>query len=308
MRIACLGLALVDAVSWPLDHYPSQSQPQVNTTHVRLQPGGGATNVAAVTARLGLTARLFAKVGDDFCGRFLCEEVAAAGVDASTVYVDPIEPTPFTFVGIGSNGERTFTHTPGCNRTFSLDEVDRDALLESDALVMPDIFALPRIDGQPAVEMLALARQRGIRTLIDETHGMGPSRPLFELMVKEADVLAPSFQDLSAIYPRVEARVLALHLLRLGARAVVLKMGAAGCLVAENGHVHRVVAQSTNVIDATGAGDAFDAGLIVALLQGETIESAAEVATLVAAKSLQAVGAAAGVPSYSAIRDSNSAK
>ena len=308
MNIACVGLALVDALSWPLSDYPTSLRPQVNTSHVRLQPGGGATNVAIVTARLGLSPRLFASVGDDFCGRFFRDEVAAAGVDASTVSVDPTEPTPFTYVGIGLDGERTFIHTPGSNRTFSLNELDRRAVLECDALVMPDVFALPRIDGQPTVELLALARQRGIRTLLDETYGLGQSRPLFEVMVREADILAPSFQDLSGMYPGVEARALALHLLQVGARSVVLKMGALGCLVAENGKVQSVATKPITVVDATGAGDAFDAGLIVALLLGETIESAAEAASFVAAKSLQAVGAAAGVPSYSAVREAISSK
>jgi sugar/nucleoside kinase (ribokinase family) len=253
---------------------------------------------------LGFTARLFAKVGDDLSGRFLLEQLAAAGVDTSAMRVDPTDPTPFTYVGIRPDGERTFIHTPGCNRTFSLAEVDHEALLECDALVMPDTFALPGIDGEPAAQLLALARQRHLRTLLDETQGMGPSRPPFELMVREADVLAPSCEDLSLLYPTLEPRDIALHLIGLGARTVVLKLGSAGCLVADEGAIYAVPAPPATVVDSTGAGDSFDAGLIAALLQGEKVRPAAEIATWVAARSLEAVGAAAGIPLYTVVRDS----
>jgi sugar/nucleoside kinase (ribokinase family) len=301
--VACMGLALVDALSWPLREFPTPGKhPQVTTDHYRFQPGGGATNAALALAQLGTSVRLFAKVGGDLLGQFLVRSLELAGIDTSGVIVAASEATPFTFVGVLPSGERTFIHTPGANRGFTLNECDLDSVFDCDALLMPDTFALPSIDGRPAAELLTAARGNGLLTVLDETFGFGLAHAPFEAMLSGASVVVPSQQDLESLYPGLTPIEMLEHLSRLGAQSVVLKLGSEGCIVSTEGRITPIPAKATKVVDSTGAGDCFNAGLVSALLHGESLETSAAIATEVAAISLQSVGGAVGIPAYSTVR------
>lgn len=275
-----LGVAVVDAISGPLERYPEpRSLPQVITERVEFCPGGGAVNAAATLAQLGVPTRLFTKVGDDQNGRLLIDTLAGYGVDTSTVTVSSGESTPFTFVGLHRGGERTFIHTPGSNLTYDATDLDREALFDCSFLLYPDLHVLPRLDGAPAASLLREAKSRGVVTVVDECWGLGPRRELFETVAAEAHVLLPSVDDLAAIYRDsggdVDPRALAAVLLQLGPRIVVMKLGSDGALVAAGDAYERVPAQATDVVDATGAGDAFNVGFIVGLLRAGVADAAA---------------------------------
>ena len=83
---------------------------------VGFMPGGGAANTSGALGKMGLSAGAFSKVGDDPNGAFLIRELARAGVDTAGVRVSPADSTPFTFVGIHPDGDRTFI-TFDCGNT-----------------------------------------------------------------------------------------------------------------------------------------------------------------------------------------------
>jgi sugar/nucleoside kinase (ribokinase family) len=290
-RVHCLGVAVVDALSGPLAMYPRQGElTQVVTESVRFMPGGGAVNTAATLAQLGVEVALFTKVGNDANGALIVDTLSSYGVDVSGVCVSRADTTPFTFVGVHPNGERTFIHTPGANRTFTLGDIDERRLLDCEFLLYQDLWVLPGLDGTPGAGLLARARGRGVVTLLDECWGLGPRRDVFEQVAPHADWLLPSFDDMKVIYPGLDETAIAERLTELGAGAVVLKMGAAGCLVRTKGGAERVPADKAVVVDATGAGDSFDAGFIQALAEGADPVAAAGRGVAVAAKRLAVVG------------------
>ena len=79
-------------------------------------PGGGAANTGAALGQLGISVAVFSKVGQDTNGAFLRKELRKSGVDVRNVRTSKTETTPFTFVGIHPDGDRSFIHTPGCNQ------------------------------------------------------------------------------------------------------------------------------------------------------------------------------------------------
>ena len=302
-RIHCLGVLVVDALSGPLGSYPvPRRQPQVLTESLRFMPGGGAANTGAALARMGRRAAVFSKVGAATNGAFLVKELERVGVDASGICVSDKDTTPFTYVGIHPDGERTFIHTPGANLTFTLDDLNREALLSADFLLYQDCWVLPGIDGKPGAGLLAAARRRGVVTLLDECWGLGPKREVFERMVPHCDYVMPSLDDMRAILPGLSADQIAEHLLGLGARTVVLKMGARGCLVARGAERIRVPALRAKVADTTGAGDCWNAGFIAGLAHGEDVPVAARLGAACAAFCIEAVGGATGVPDYARVQ------
>jgi len=228
--------------------------------------------------------------------------LAKLGVEASGVAVSACDATPFTFVGIHPDGDRTFIHTPGANVTFGLNDLDLDRVLAADYLLYQDAWVLPALDGKPAAKLLALAQERGVLTFLDEAFGYGPNREILETMVPYCDYVTPSADDLRVIYPGASADDLTDRLLGLGARVVVLKMGGEGCMVAHAKIRIRVPAVPAKMLDTTGAGDCWDAGFIAGLAKGEDLLSAARIGNACAAFSIEAVGGSTGVPIYETVR------
>lgn len=296
-HVNCLGIVVVDALSRPLVRYPVPGQlTQVNTESLTLLPGGGAANTGLALAQMGVPVSVFSKVGGDPNGAFLVDALSGRGVDVSGIRVSAEDSTPFTYVGIHPDGDRTFIHTPGANRTFTLDNVDREALLTCDILLYQDLWVLPGIDGAPAAELLAEARSRGVVTCLDECWGLGPDRETWEAVLPHADYALPSMDDMRVIYPDVAPDDLAGLLCGRGAGSVILKMGAEGCLVCAEGRTLRVPAAATEIVDTTGAGDCFDAGFIAGLTLDMAAEDAARLAALAAAECIRNVGGAMGIP------------
>jgi sugar/nucleoside kinase (ribokinase family) len=301
-RINCLGVLVVDALDGPLAEYPApRRRPQVVTQSVRFAAGGGAANTGGALARMGLNVGVFSKVGRDPNGEFLRSELARVGVDARGIRAVEAESTPFTFVGIHPDGDRTFIHTPGTNLSFSSDDLDLKLLFAADILLYQDCWVLPRRDGEPGARLLAEARRRGLHTALDECWGLGPRREALELMLPHCDYFLPSLEDLRAVYPDWTADRIAAHCLALGAGAVVLKLGAEGCLVARGAERTRVPALPAKVVDTTGAGDCWDAGFLAGLLHGADALAAARLGHACAAYCIEQVGGSAGVPAYAQV-------
>lgn len=303
-RVSCIGILVVDALSGPLERYPEPKRvSQVVTKSIRFAAGGGAANTGGALAKMGVQAGVFSKVGDDANGAFLLRELGGCGVDTRGIRVASGESTPFTFVGIHPDGDRTFIHTPGTNLTFSPADVDREALLSADYLLYQDCWVLPGFDGAPGAELLAEARRRGVVTLLDECWGLGPNRATFERMLPFCDYVLPSFDDMTAIYPGLAAEDVATRLLEKGVGTVVLKLGANGCLVCRGAERKHIPVFPSTVVDTTGAGDCWDAGFIGALAHGEKDAfAAARFGNACAAFCIGAVGGTTGIPDYLSVK------
>jgi sugar/nucleoside kinase (ribokinase family) len=294
---------VVDLLSGPIKQYPvPKVQSQITTEWIRMAPGGGAANTPSALARMGLEVTAFSKVGDDPNGAFVCNELKRVGVDTAGVCVSAQDSTPFTFVGIHADGDRTFIHTPGSNVTFNLADIDLDRAVSCDFLLYHDLWVLPGLDGVPGASLLAKARERGVVTFLDEGFGYGPKRESLEAMLPHCDYVVPSFDDLQVIYPNSSAAQLADRLMGLGAGAVVIKMGPKGCFVAHGDVRQQVSAYPANVVDTTGAGDCWDAGFIAALSCGKDPVAAAQIGCACAAFGIEAVGGSTGVPCFESVQ------
>ncbi len=303
-KIHCCGILVADALSGPLDAYPvPRVRVQSVTQTIRFMPGGGAGNTSGALGKMGLPAAVFSKVGDDPNGAFLIRELARAGVDTSGIRVSAADSTPFTFVGIHPDGDRTFIHTPGANKTFCAADLDPERLFDARFLLYQDLWVLPKLDGPPGGDLLAQARRRGVVTLLDECWGLGPNRELYETMLPHCDYALPSLDDMRAIYPDKSPDAIADHILSRGPKTFVLKMGAEGCLVADGTRRFRVPSLATKVVDTTGAGDCFNAGFLAGLWQDMDLESCARMGAACASFCIEAVGGTTGIPRLEEVRE-----
>jgi sugar/nucleoside kinase (ribokinase family) len=227
-------------------------------------PGGAGANTAAWLAAHGVDVTLVARVGDDVAGRAVVADLAAAGVDAA-VTVDPDVPTATVVVLVGPGGERTMLSDRGAAARLST--ADLPPLDGADHLHLSG-YVLGGPSCAAGRAALAAARGAGLSTSLDpQATGDVP-----DLRLGGVDLLLPNTTELAVLTgspdPAAAAALLDV------ARAVVVTAGPAGASWVDRDGVRSVPAPAVEVVDATGAGDAFDAGLLAAWLTGADPETA----------------------------------
>jgi sugar/nucleoside kinase (ribokinase family) len=264
--ICSLGDLLLDVIV-RLDGPISEDTDTYGRT--RVGPGGQAANVAAWVAELGGAARFVGKRAGDPAGRLLREELAGRRVEV----VGPEVPYGTgTVVSIADvEGRRTMLTDRGVAADFRADELER-AWFEGCTVLHLPAYSLARPPiGDAALGAAELARGAGAGISVDLSSttairalGVGRFASLLARLVP--DVVFAN-EDEAALLP-------------LDAAVVVTKLGARGCRVEDADGVRELPAHATEVIDTTGAGDAFAAGFLVGGADVALAASARCVATM----------------------------
>jgi ribokinase len=222
---------------------------------ISVNGGGSAANVAAWAAALGTPVTLVCNVGDDERGRTAVEELRAGGVEVRA-RIDPVRPTG-TCVVVVEGGERTMLSDAGAN------DAPLAEIPVGDHLHVVG-YALLR-DGPRASALAAIERARaaGMTVSVD------PSPMVRRGAIPPVDLLLPNEREAALVEGEM-----------------VIKLGAAG---ARWGDVH-VPAEPVEVVDTTGAGDAFAAGLLTARLAGADRPAALRAGCATAARAVARVG------------------
>ena len=232
---------------------------------VSLEGGGSGANVAAWAAALGTPVGFACRVGDDLPGRRAVDALLAAGVKVHAG-VDRERPTGTCVVLVEPGGERTMLPDPGANDAPA--DVP-DAWLRPGGHLHVVGYALLRDGARPGALAAIERAQAAEMTVSVDPSSWALIRPG---AIPDVDLLLPNER---------EAEV-------LGERdGMVVKLGAAG---ARWGDVH-VPAEPVDVVDTTGAGDAFAAGLLGARLEGADRTAALKAGCAAAARVVAQVGA-----------------
>jgi len=290
--IICLGIMVADIIGRPLHSIPEPGR-LVLVDEMSLHTGGCAINSATALARLGLPVEVIGKVGADPFGDFLLNAISECGIGISGVMRDDRVGTSATIVMVEPDGERRFVHYIGANANLSLSDLDFEIITTASILHIAGSLVMPGIDGQPTAELLAEARAAGVTTFLDTVWDdtgrwidvLAPCLPLIDYFV-------PSLPEAQAITGLEPPEDVARALLGKGVGTVALKMGADGCLVmGDAGSALRLPAFQVDVVDATGAGDAFAAGFIAGVWKGWSLPETARFANAVGALCVTGVGA-----------------
>ncbi len=273
-----------------LPHLPSPGE-TVLGGHITRAPGGKGANQAVAAARLGVPTSLVAAVGTDDEGERSLADLRASGVDVTGV-VQVDEPTGVGIVLVAEDGENAIAVASGANERLAGDVVHRQlGQLTADDVVVANLEVSDAAVAAAAAESAA----RGARFVLNPA----PARQLSRGLLARTDVLTPN---------RVEVRELGFagpaELLATGLAGLVVTLGADGADLYRAGH--RVVHQApfvATVVDTTGAGDAFTAGLAAALASGEPLEVAIRWAAAVGAMATRALGARAAYPGGDELAD-----
>lgn len=255
--------------------------------------GGKGSNQAIGLARLGIPTDLVTAIGEDSEGDRACELWEREGVRAHVARV-PGQPTMTGAIIVEDSGENRIIVNSGALDFLDSAAVERHrGVIESASILLTQFET--SLDGVETA--LRIARESGVRTVLNPA----PARPAAEAraLIGLADIITPNLGEALALLGEtgLDAAAAAEALSSATGAVVVLTAGADGAYLADGGQVaHIPGVRVSNVVDTTGAGDAFNAALIASLVRGEDLRSACRIACALAARSVQIAGVVDALP------------
>lgn len=278
-------LLLGDANADLMVHLPPQSGNRGPVTPPELRLGGTVANTAAALAALGVPSHFVGALGDDGYGRFAAQELAACGVEISRAVFTPDAFTTLVLVIVERDGERTLFGWPrrgAAHGRLPADALDEPVIIASAWLHSTGMCFVEPQTRETILGAMVLARAAGVPVSFDLNLRIGFSEGKFEngfldaleRAIELSDYLFGSAGD-EIVYLRAgsddESRA---RKLAADRRTVIARRGADGVLaVSASGTLH---ARSYPVtpLNTVGAGDAFNAGFIAAMVQGHALTDA----------------------------------
>ncbi|MCI0440176.1 MAG: ribokinase [Chloroflexi bacterium] len=258
-------------------------------------PGGKGANQAVAAAKLGASVRMVGRVGKDAFGSEMLASLRFYGIDASGVALDPRNASGIASILLDARGQNYIIAVYGANMACDEQQVEaaKAALDGADAL-----FLQLEVPIDVSLEVARYARSRGVRVVWDPA----PARELPPEVFAALDVLTPNQHEAAAltgikVTDARSAERAADALLRMGVPTAVVKLGEQGVFYAnasERGHVPPF---EVEVVDTVGAGDAFGAGMVIALCEGKSLSEAVRYGAAAGAMAVTKRGAQEAMPS-----------
>lgn len=297
MDVVCLGILVADAVSSPVDSMPAAGQLKQMERYV-LSVGGCAANTAVSLRRLGRSVKVVGKVGGDFFGDFVLGELDRHGIETSSIARSRTHQTSATLIVNVRGEDRRFIHCFGANGDFSMADVNLATLEGARALYVGGYLAMPSFGPADLVGVLRAARQRGLLTALDVVIAAGKAVSLsdFQEPLQFTDVFLPNDDEARVLTGLSDPVAQADALARINSSCtVVVTCGRKGVVAKKGDNLLRAGAYGIDAVDQSGAGDAFTAGFLAALLESWPLDRAIRFASAAGASATRALGCTAGV-------------
>jgi len=298
------GASVVDIIVRPVPLTEPLGGRFLETDPIDMVTGGVVPNAGIAMARLGLAVGAFTSVGDDEWGLFLRKRCAEEGIDTSGFLTDPEAGTSATAVLVDPNGEHTFAHYGGAWKRMR-----RELFLEhlpmfsrSRMMLVGYYSLLPALEDDLA-EVFEKVRATGCLTALDSAAEGGALEPL-AAMLPHLDVYVPSLTEAKSQTGETDPQRIVDVYRECGCKGLLgVKLGAEGALLSPvaGRYVDIAAVQAPGeVVDTTGAGDSFYAGLLTGLLRGMSPEDAGRLGAAAGACCVTGLGASNGLRDFAA--------
>ncbi|HSK82311.1 MAG TPA: ribokinase [Rubrobacter sp.] len=256
--------------------------------------GGKGANQAAAAALLGASVAFLGRVGDDGFGGPLVRGLSEKGVDTSLVQEVPGSSTGAAFITVTPDGENAITVAPGANRRLTAQDVD-DASESIEAAQV--LVAQMEIPPEVVLRAVEVAAGSGTRALVN----LAPPFEVPRALLEKLDPLVINEHEAAFLLgERVEGVDGALSappgLLSLGPKSVVVTLGEDGAVFSGSEAAKHLPAPRVEVVDTTGAGDAFVGALAARLAEDAPLEDAVAYAVRAGAAAVTEAGAQGALP------------
>jgi sugar/nucleoside kinase (ribokinase family) len=272
--IIVIGDINVD-VNLTVPAYPIPGHEAIATS-IQMHTGGSAVNTAIALAKMDMDVGFIGRIGQDALANKVMGDLTEAGVDCSHVQVDPRVSTGLIFIAVTVDGERTMFGARGANAFTDATAVDPDYFSDCRWVHLSGYSFLSYHQHKTVLTALELA-ENSPYTRVSLDIGTEPAiraRSQIMKVIQKIDVIFPNEAELTLLGEGGSIRESLDHLLADGrANAVVTKRGQRGSILAVGNKRVEFPAFKINVKDTTGAGDSFDAGVVLGRLVGLSWEA-----------------------------------
>ncbi len=268
-------------------------------TEFKISGGGSAANTIVGLARLELKTGFIGKVASDMEGKFLLDELKEEGVDVNGIIITKTGRSGKVMGYIDHNGDRALYVDPGVNNQLEYADINLEYVSGTKYIHLSSFVGEKPLDAQ--------------KRFIDQLSGMKVCFDPGALYARRGfNELKPIIQRSFAVLPNeLEIKLLtgqsyeqgAKTFLELGAEIVGVKLGKQGCYVTDGKENHTIKTYNVEVVDTTGAGDAFNAGFIYGLLKGKDLFECGRIGNFVASRCISQIGARTGLPRLADLMD-----
>ena len=253
--------------------------------------GGKGSNQAVAAARLGADVTFIGRLGKDVFANLAYEVWDAEGINSDYVVQDEETATGVAPIFVDSDGENMIVVVLGANSRVKSSDIDaaRERIAAADVLVVQ-----LEINTDMVTYALQVAKELGITTILNPA----PAAPIPRETLELADYLTPNETELESLSggPVSDVAAAARTLMTREGQTVVVTMGAQGAQIVSRDRTDLLATFKVDVVDTTGAGDAFNAALAVGLAEGKSLAGAVRFANAAAALCVTKAGAAGSAP------------
>ena len=288
--LSAVGFVVLDTLCAHADAMP----PRGGATFVdqmTMTVAGTAGATALDCAMLGLKVRVATEMGRDPMGDWLVSAMQAKGIDTSLVSRNDTVQSPMSMLPIAPDGARSAFFVPGTSNTFTLDDDGIEAACDARIVHLGGTGLLAGFDGERSLALLKRAKELGRTTVFDLILANDETIRLVQPLLPHIDYFVPSIEEARAMAGGGTPAEVAAWFKAHGVRNAVITLEGDGVWVdPEGGEAFQLPAHSIDVVDTTGCGDSFTAGVITGIAMGWDIRQTARFANTVAAHVAQGLG------------------
>ncbi|MBS7642108.1 sugar kinase [Candidatus Bathyarchaeota archaeon] len=274
-------------------------------------PSGAPAIFADAAARLGARSGFIGVVGSDDFGFVVADRLRRDGVDLSYFRIVEGYTTGIAFVAYRSDGSRRFIFhlRYSAASLLSPDDIDRDYIASARFLhVMGSALSVSPSSRDACYKAVRIASDSGVMVSFDpnlrpELLPVEEIREICRPILDYAYLILPSGEEATMLTGLDDPSYACDRLLSMGAEIVALKMGCLGSKIYTRGREIYIPAFKVDEVDPTGAGDTYDAGFVVGLSRGWSLEKTGVYANAAGALSVTRFGPMEGCPTLSEVED-----
>lgn len=291
LDIVGIGVCTLDHLV-TVPRMPNQNENMAAISYDR-QPGGLASIALIAAARLGARAKVIARIGDDDTGDYIRRVLREEGLDASQLLVEPGSESHVSVILVHeASGDRSIITRPPTGKPISPSEFTREDITAARLLFVDTL-------NDATMQAARWAKDAGIKVLLDPGLSYDEIKPLLQFV----DVpIVPEYWA-RALHPDGNPAAVAERLHDEGAEIAVVTLGERGAVVAWDEGTLAFPAFPVDVVDTTGAGDAYHGAFLYALLQDWDVPRMARFASAVGAMNCRAMGGRSALPTRSEVEE-----
>lgn len=274
--IIVMGDINIDVI-FTIPAYPLPGNEAI-ATGVQMHTGGSAVNTAIALAQMGMDVGFIGRVGQDSLANKIVADLEAAKVDCSQIQIDSKVSTGLIFIAVTADGERTMFGARGANSFTQARAINPAYFLDCRWIHLSSYSFLAHHQYETILTALDLA-ENSPYTRVSLDIGTEPAiraRAQIMELLPRLDVILPNETEVTLLSGGLPLQQSLDYLLKeKKANAVITKRGENGCLLATGDKRVEVPSFSIKVRDTTGAGDSFNAGVVLGRLVGLSWEASA---------------------------------